>query len=86
MDSVVADSHPDGGTGEIHVDAGHPDSADTDYDLDMDHCEDCCHGHTPSLVPLYTSLTFTPPSGFHQIDRSRVVNFSKAPPTPPPTV
>lgn len=86
MDSVGADSHPNGGTGEHHVDAGHPDSTGTDYDLDMNHCEDCCHGHIPGLIPQHVSLTFITPSGFHQIDSFRVANFSKAPPTPPPTV
>jgi hypothetical protein len=50
-----------------------------------DHCEHCCHGHTSVMVPN----TESPHLGCGAVSyglytNASVLNFSQAPPTPPP--
>lgn len=72
--------HTDGHT---HVEAG-LDHVSTDAD-DEEHCSHSCHSHTASL--LANLLTHYDDTADEQIDfyQSHFLNFSQAPPTPPPT-
>ena len=82
-DSVIA-GHAHG-SGAIHAtDNPEPNSA-PDSELDGDHCERCCHGHTPGISATTASEKTPFAIADHRAGRSAYVrNFAQAPPTPPP--
>ncbi len=54
-------------------------------DLDDEHCKHCCHGHSAGVTGQFTSMTTSFVASEHTVGRSEfVLNFSQAPPTPPP--
>jgi len=57
----------------------------SDTELDGDHCDHCCHGHTSSLVAAIAAFSTTTFLSGQPIGRSaNILNFAQAPPTPPP--
>lgn len=86
---VVIDGVPHGDDASHQQEFGHPldahDGETSDTELDGEHCNHCCHGHTAGISATVASLS-TPyvtsdrPSG----NSNHVHNFAQAPPTPPP--
>ncbi len=86
---VVMDGVPHGDDVSHQSEFGHPledhDGSVPDTELDGDHCQHCCHGHSSSITSQLFS--FVPPmnAGDRRVDtQSDVRNFGQAPPTPPP--
>ncbi len=86
---VVVDGVPHGNDTSHQEEFGHVLEAHqgdkSDTELDGDHCEHCCHGHTVSATTQLASIA-TPLNGReHQATCSSYVpNLGQAPPTPPP--
>jgi hypothetical protein len=53
---------------------------------DEGHCTHCCHGHTGSIVGHITVLNCDMTHQQLAFYRPHFLNFSQAPPTPPPIV
>lgn len=60
--------------------------ADADADDNNDHCSHCCHGHTGSIAGNITVLNCDITHQQLAFYRPHFLNFSQAPPTPPPIV
>lgn len=57
-----------------------------DSELDGEHCNHCCHGHSPGFAAQLTVMTPHYATDEHHTRRSdHVHNLAQAPPTPPPT-
>lgn len=84
-----AENSVDNVGGGHHVDAhahaldGH-DLHESDTHSDNEHCSHCCHGHTGSIAnnTLTLSCEITGQQFAHY--QPHFLNFSQAPPTPPP--
>ncbi len=74
-------SHEDdfGHSLEAHKDAT------TDGELNDDHCQHCCHGHSAGITGQFAT-TPSPliTAGRHTISSAHVRSLGQAPPTPPP--
>lgn len=57
-----------------------------DADDNNDHCSHCCHGHTGSIAGNITVLNCDMTHQQLAFYRPHFLNFSQAPPTPPPIV
>lgn len=56
-----------------------------DRELDGDHCDHCCHGHSPIIAKLSTPMTPLTAASESRVGRSvHIRNLAQAPPTPPP--
>jgi hypothetical protein len=79
--------HPHGGDPGHFVDEHTVVAADTTSmsDLDIDHCEHCCHGHTSSITGHVKIVVPTLIATDQRVGRAKHIhNFAQAPPTPPP--
>jgi len=86
---VVMDGFPHGDDASHQQEFGHHLDAHEDgspsSDLDGDHCNHCCHGHSSSIAG-YVSITVPIFNADGQRVRPapHVRNLAQAPPTPPP--
>jgi len=84
---VASTGHPHGGDPTHLVDehtVASPDVA-SESELDIDHCEHCCHVHTSSITGQVTIAVPVLIAGYQKVRRApHVCNFAQAPPTPPP--
>jgi len=55
-------------------------------DTNSDHCSHCCHGHTGSITSNIPVLNCDITGQQFAIYQPHFLNFSQAPPTPPPNV
>lgn len=92
MDSVM-DTAFDGvphGDEVAHLDEfGHSldahDGTSSDTELDGEHCDHCCHGHSSSITGVSVAVHVPPTSESVIADSASLLrNFAQAPPTPPP--
>lgn len=86
---MASEGHPHSDQVAHQFDTSNPGSPDTESDTDsgqdVDHCEQCCHGHTASVIAQFPLLAPTTGTGDHLCLLTRhVVNDAQAPPTPPP--
>ena len=86
---VAIDGVPHGDEGAHLSEFGHPleehDGSVPDSQLDGDHCEHCCHGHSSTIVSQLASINAPLIASGHRAEKKdRVRNFTQAPPTPPP--
>ena len=84
---VATTGHPHGGDPEHFIDEHTITSLDatSESELDIDHCDHCCHGHTPSITGQVTTALPTLILSDQRIGIApHVRNFAQAPPTPPP--
>jgi hypothetical protein len=78
------------GTDETHQsEFGHSlqahDGDQSDTELDGEHCEHCCHGHSAGLNTVVAALTMPYTRSNQRIaSPSHIRNLAQAPPTPPP--
>ncbi len=57
----------------------------SDTELDGEHCDHCCHGHSASITSLSVAAHLPPTADSYVARGARHLrNFSQAPPTPPP--
>ena len=56
----------------------------SESDTDASHCSLCCHGHTVSGVGQLSVLNCVVPNQQFALYQPYILNFSQAPPTPPP--
>jgi len=84
---VATSGHPHGG------DPGHlidehsvvSPNANSESEIDIDHCEHCCHGHTSSITGRVTIVVPMLIASDQRVGRTpHVYNIAQAPPTPPP--
>jgi len=85
---VITDGLPHGDETSHQEEFGHGLQAhqgeQSDAELDGDHCEHCCHGHTASTHSISTTNPVLT-GREHQATRSTYLpNLAQAPPTPPP--
>jgi len=83
VDSVGGE-HPHGDD-YAHV-LDNDDTLSLDSDTNNDHCSHCCHGHTGSITGNITVLNCDMTHQQLTFYRPHFLNFSQAPPTPPPIV
>lgn len=86
---VVTDGVPHGDEVSHQSEFGHSlekhDGSVPDSELDGDHCEHCCHGHSSTITSQLASNIAPEVSGDRLADhRNHLQNFAQAPPTPPP--
>lgn len=86
---VFVDGVPHGDDASHQQEFGHPldahDGEASAAELDDDHCEHCCHGHSASMTAQVAALAAPILCHDYGIGRStRIRNFAQAPPTPPP--
>ena len=56
-----------------------------DTELDGDHCQHCCHGHSSTITSQPAAFIAAMIAGARRVDNLvDVRNFGQAPPTPPP--
>jgi hypothetical protein len=61
------------------------DGSVTDSELNDDHCQHCCHGHSSTITSQVDSIVAPVLAGDRRVDNQiDVRNFAQAPPTPPP--
>ena len=58
----------------------------SDEELDGEHCQHCCHGHTSSISGHLTAMNCDVTDQRFSIYEPHILNFAQAPPTPPPNV
>lgn len=86
---VVTEGVPHG-TDEVHQsEFGHPlkahDGESSDTELDDEHCQHCCHGHSAAVAARFESIKTPLTSNRYRSGRSaNHRDFARAPPTPPP--
>ena len=88
---VVIDGIPHGDESSHQAEFGHPldnhDGKVSDTELDGEHCEHCCHGHSSVMTAPVVSLQTPVLLRDLRVARSPFVhNFAQAPPTPPPNI
>lgn len=92
MDSAMDaafDGMPHGDEVAHQDEFGHPldahDGTSSDTELDGEHCDHCCHGHSASITGVSVAVHL-PPTGDTRTARSTSLlrNLAQAPPTPPP--
>lgn len=86
---VVMDGYPHGDDASHQEEFGHQLDAHEDgspsSELDGEHCQHCCHGHSASITGDITIAVPTLVADDPRIRRAPYVgNFAQAPPTPPP--
>lgn len=59
---------------------------ESDSDADSEHCSHCCHGHTGSITGHSSALSCDMNGQQFAFYQPHLLNFSQAPPTPPPNV
>jgi len=86
IEPVNADLHPD--EYAQHIGDGDPNSSPASKnsdEADMDHCENCCHGHTSCPVAPATAVAHIAVSAPALPGQQKFQYLALAPPTPPPT-
>ncbi|HNP65445.1 MAG TPA: hypothetical protein PKH39_16030 [Woeseiaceae bacterium] len=86
---VVTDGVPHGDDVAHQSEFGHPledhDGSVPDTELDGDHCQHCCHGHSSTITSQPAAFIAAMIAGARRVDNLvDVRNFGQAPPTPPP--
>ncbi len=86
---VVMDGYPHGDDTSHQEEFGHQLDAHEvgtpDRELDGDHCDHCCHGHSTSIAAQISSIAQPCVADEHFTGRSdHIRNLAQAPPTPPP--
>lgn len=86
---VVVDGMPHGDDVSHQSEFGHAlgehDGSVPDTDLDDEHCKHCCHSHSSTMSALVvTSIDSVRTGDRRSNPTSYILNFSQAPPTPPP--
>ena len=86
---VVVDGMPHGDDVAHQSEFGHAledhDGSVPDSELDGEHCKHCCHSHSSTISALVvTSIAPVKTGDRRSNPKSYILNFSQAPPTPPP--
>ena len=85
VDSIGGE-HPHGNDYAHVLDSDDQHSSDSNSDTDNDHCSHCCHGHTSSITGHTPALNCDMTKQQLAFYQPHFLNFSQAPPTPPPNV
>lgn len=86
---IVVDGYPHGDETSHQEEFGHSlvahDGEQSDTELDGEHCDHCCHGHSAGVTNSIASLATPFVAADQKAGRSaHVRKFAQAPPTPPP--
>ena len=86
---MVMDGVPHGDDTAHQSEFGHPleehDGSVPDSELDGDHCNHCCHGHSSTITSQVASVIAPVIASDSRAEHNNQVrNFAQAPPTPPP--
>jgi len=81
---IAGGEHPHGDEYAHILDS--EDSHSSDSTTDDDHCSHCCHSHTGSIAGHISALNCDMARQQFFFYQPHFLNFSQAPPTPPPNV
>lgn len=78
----MGEEHPHGEEYTHNLDSD--DSTSTNVDSNGNHCQHCCHGHCINILGHLIIMNCDVTDQRFSIYEPYILNFSQAPPTPPP--